>query len=323
MSPIRVVVADDSPLIRQILVDMLRREDDIDVVGYARDGEEALARVAELKPDVLVLDMDMPRLDGLGCLRELGPVPTVVVSMGTPAGIETTLEALSLGASDFVCKPESGSLTTLRGIRDEFVAKVREARYAQPSAHRRPVVRASAAGDRPVLITGSAGAARSLEMVLDGFPAPFAAPVVVSLPLPSAYLGPLAQRLSDLGGLPVVEAHPGDRPEAGVVYLGSGLFFDASGSLELAKATADEFLASCPYSDAVVGLLSGANADGAHGAMALRRRGATVYAESEETALHPTLPQAAMANGAVEASFAVELLGAALGEASVRLRKAA
>lgn len=122
----RVLVVDDSPLVRQIFVDAIRREPDLEVVGYARDGEEALLRVAELNPDVVVLDLEMPRLDGLGCLREMMAArPTRAVMLSHR--LETAHEALELGAVDFVIKPDDGSLATLRGIREELVQKVRQA----------------------------------------------------------------------------------------------------------------------------------------------------------------------------------------------------
>jgi len=321
----RVLVVEDSPLVRQMFVDMLRREEDFEVVGYARDGEEALARAIELTPDVITLDVDMPNLDGLGCLRELTashPTPTVMISMNTPAGIETTLEALSLGATDFVCKPECGSLRTLRGIREELVAKVRHAGHTQTPGPRLPVYREASVAEtgRVVLLTGSTGCIRSLEGVFEGLPKGFAAPVLISVALPPAFIAPLAQRLSDIGTMPVVEARPGDRPEPGTAYIGAGLSLNPAGYLELTDTSADDFLRSAAilYGDlCIAALLSGSGCDGADGAMAIRRAGGAVFAQTEDTCTDPALPESAFANGSVERSIPLESLGNAIAATAI------
>lgn len=325
MKATRVLVVEDSPLVRQMFVDMLRREEDFEVVGYARDGEEALARAIELTPDVITLDVDMPNLDGLGCLRELAanhPVPTVMISMSTPVGIETTIEALSLGATDFVCKPECGSLRTLRGIRDELVTKVRQASHTQTPGPRSPAYRDATAAEtgRVVLLTGSTGCIRSLEGVFDGLPQGFAAPVLISVALPSVFLAPLARRLGDLGAMPVLEARPGDRPEPGTAYLGSGLTLSPAGYIELSDASADDFLRSAAalYGDrCIAALLSGTGSDGADGAMAIRRAGGAVFAEKEDSCTDPGLSESASANGSVERSIPLESLGNALAATAI------
>ncbi len=319
------MVVEDTPLIRQMFVDMLRREEDLEVVGYARDGEEALARALELRPDVITLDIDMPNLDGLGCLRELAashPIPTVMVSLNTPEGIETTLEALALGATDFVCKPECGSIRTLRGIREELVAKVRHAGHTQTPGPRRPVYREAAVAEtsRVVLLTGSTGCIRSLEGVFEGLPEGFAAPVIISVALPTAFLAPLARRLSELNRMPVEVARPGDRPEPGTAYVGAGLTLNPAGYLELSDAGADAFLSSAAalYGDrCITALLSGSGCDGADGAMAIRRAGGAVFAETEESCTDPALSESAFANGSVERSIPLESLGNALAATAI------
>jgi two-component system chemotaxis response regulator CheB len=334
MSPIRVLVVDDSPLVRQIFVDMLRKEPDVEVVGYARDGDEALLRIAELDPDVVTLDYDMPGLDGLGCLRELmatRPVPVVMVSILNPLGIEATLDALSLGAVDVVCKPDSGSITTLRGIRDEFLGKVRQARYAQVRRELPAPDRSTAAEktDRVVLVTGSMGGIRSLNHLFEGLPQGFEAPVLAVQHLPSGLVGPLAGRLDALGAMPVREARPGDRVRPGEALFApygchmtvreNGLLqFDYQPVLNGARPAADRLFESGANAfdeRCVAVVLSGAGFDGADGAMAIRRAGGTVLVESEATATSFDLPSAVIANGAADRAVPIDAMGRAIAEA--------
>lgn len=342
MSPTRVLVVDDSPLVRQILVDMLRKEPDIEVVGYARDGEEALARIAECDPHVVTMDSDMPGLDGLGCVRRLmesRPVPVVMVSILNAGGVESTLDALALGAVDVVCKPESGSISTLRGIREELVAKVRQARYAQV----RPLVPVGrfdvGPSERVLLLTGSMGGTRSLMSLFESFGPGFGASVLAVQHVPGGLVGPLAQRLDGVGAMPVKEARPGDRVVPGVaLFAPSGchmtvrknglLQFDYQPVFNGVRPAADRLFESAAAAfgeRCVAAVLSGGGYDGADGAMAIRRAGGTVLVESEETAASFDLPSAVIANGAADAALPIHAMGQAVAEAlgSSQFRRAA
>lgn len=336
MTPTRVLVVDDSPLIRQILVDMLRKEPDLEVVGYARDGEEALLRIAELNPDVVTLDVEMPRLDGLGCLRELmktRPVPAVMVSTLTSAGTETTLEALAAGAVDFVCKPDNGSISTLRGVREELVAKVRGARGARVHRAFRPTPRpAPAAGktDRIVLVASSTGGPRALAAMLEGIPQGFSAPMLVVQHMPAGFVAPLAKRLNAIGTMAVREAKRGDRMEPGVALVAPGgqhmtvgvngaLKFDDGPSVHGVRPAADRLFASAAEAfgrRCVAVVLSGMGRDGAEGALAVRKAGGAVLAESEETCTIYGMPKVAVEIGAVERSVPIDRMGGAIADAT-------
>ena len=329
MSPVRVLVVDDSPLIRQIFIDMLRREDDIEVVGYARDGEEALLRIAETSPDVVTLDMEMPRLDGLGCLRELmrvRPVPAVMVSTLSPAGAATLLDALALGAVDSVCKPEGGSLSTLRGVREELVAKVRGARGARVQPPLPPGLRPDAVSgdsDRVVLVAASTGGPRSLAALLAGIPQGFAAPMLIAQRLHTGFVDPLAGRLTEIGPLEVRVAKPGDRMAPDLALLAPGgehmtvtgdgvLRFDSGPSADrLFASAAEAFGGRC-----IAVVLSGAGLDGAEGALAVRTAGGEVLVESEETCTVFETPQATLFRVPSARAVPIEALGAALSEAA-------
>ena len=332
MTPVRVLVVDDSPLIRQILVDMLRKEPDIEVVGYARDGEEALLRIAETNPDVVTLDVEMPRLDGLGCLRELmktRPVPAVMVSTLTSAGTATTLEALAIGAVDFVCKPNNGSLTTLRDVREELVEKVRSARGARVHRAFRPIPKAaptSVKTEKVVLVASSTGGPRALSAMLEGLPQGFGAPMLIVQHMPTGFTAPLAKRLNEVGPMAVREARPGDRLEPGVALIapggrhmtvraGGALAFDDGPSIHGVRPAADRLFASAAEAfgrRCLVAVLSGMGRDGADGALAIHEKGGTVLAESEETCTIYGMPKAAVATGAVERSVPIDQMGDAI-----------
>ena len=335
MSATRVLVADDSPLVRQIVIDMIRKEGDLEVVGYARDGEEALLRIAELNPDVVTLDMEMPRLDGLGCLAELmrtRPVPAVMVSTLCDSGAESALDALAAGAVDFVCKPDGGSLSTLRGVRQELVAKVRGAHGARVQRAFRPASRPAAtpgATDRVVLVAGASGGPRGLAALLEGLPPGFAAPMLFVTSLPAGFVAPLARRLDAIGSVGVRVAKPGDRLEPGVALLAPGgehLTVDADGALRFddgpavhgARPSADRLFASAaetlgPRGLAVV--LSGMGCDGAEGALAVRRAGGEALVESEETCAVFGMPRAALEIGATERAVPIDAMGGEIAEA--------
>ena len=324
----RVVVVDDSPLIRQILADMIRREPDLDVVGYARDGEEALLRIAETNPDVVTLDMEMPRLDGLGCLRELmktRPVPAVMISSLESDGIGKTVEALAAGAVDSVGKPDNGSISTLRGIREELVAKVRGARHARVQRAFRCVPRgpsAAAPSDRVIVIACATGGPRALATMLEGISEGFPAPMVAVLPMPLGFVSPLAARLDAIGPIRVREAKAGDCLEPGVLLIASGdgtPTVSASGELRFdgdrGGLPADRLFAStaAAFGARCLGVvLTGAGQDGAEGARAIREAGGTVFAESEETCVIAEMPRAATETGAVSRILPLDEIGAAI-----------
>lgn len=334
MSPIRVLVVDDSPLVRQIVVDILRREPDIQVVGFARNGEEALERVAELKPDVVTLDLDMPRVDGLTCLRRLmseSPVRVVMVSTLTSAGAANTLEALVVGAIDFVCKPNNGSISTLRGVKDELVAKVRQARQARvPERFAAKKAVESGNSDAVVLVAGATGGPRALTTLFEGLPKNFACPMIIVQHLPAPFVPVLAQKLNAIGTVPVREAVEGDRLTPGLALIAPGgrhtvvdeegyLRFEDSPPKHGARPAADRLLETAAVTfgaRCVAAVLSGASQDGAAGTLAIFEAGGTVFAEDEETCTAFDMPKAALDAGSVYRSVPIDFMSQALVAAS-------
>jgi two-component system, chemotaxis family, protein-glutamate methylesterase/glutaminase len=250
---IRVLIVDDSALVRRILTEIFATAPDIEVVGAAADPLIARDKIKELNPDVLTLDVEMPRMDGLTFLRNLmrlRPMPVVMVSSLTERGAETTLKALELGAFDFVAKPKIDIAGTLSGFSEEILGKVRAAARArvQPRIVRDPVVAAprppSVTGaptpklsadavlpqittrtfrttDRLVALGASTGGTEAIREVLERLP-PDAPAIVISQHIPQAFSGPFARRMDSVSRMSVSEASDGTLIVPGHVYIAPG-----------------------------------------------------------------------------------------------------
>jgi two-component system chemotaxis response regulator CheB len=236
-TPIRVLVVDDSAFVRKVVTEMLNRSDAVEVVGFARDGEEALELVERLQPDVITLDLVMPRMNGVEFLRAQNRrrrIPVVVCSIAHESG-EMALEAFEAGAIEFVQKPTALATDRVYEIAAELVAKVRTAAAAvlnpgpAPVAAAGAVIEAEPAFERPrgfgetrsdVVVLGiSTGGPQALRQLIPQLPADFPVPVVMVLHMPVGYTEMYAQRLDALSALAVREAREGDEVRAGSVLL--------------------------------------------------------------------------------------------------------
>ncbi len=241
-SAIRTLVVDDSAFVRKVVREMLARHPDIEVVGVARDGEEALQRVEELQPDVVTCDLLMPRLDGLGFVeRQMRsrPVPILILT-SSPQDAPRVLDALQAGAVDLVRKPTALATEELLTIRDALAAKIREAAGARRANLRHdsasapafvaapPASPAPSVGPRPampaakaeiVLIGISTGGPQALRRLLPLLPANLPVPVAVVLHMPVGYTALYAEKLNELCPLEVIEAHEGAELRAGRIVL--------------------------------------------------------------------------------------------------------
>jgi two-component system chemotaxis response regulator CheB len=334
---ISVLVVDDSAFMRKMITEILAEDPALRVIGQAYDGEDALNKLALLKPDVITLDVEMPRLDGLDALEQImkrRPTPTVMLSSRTQAGAETTLRCLERGAVDFIAKPSGTISLDIRLIAAELVSKVKAAagvrasRLMPRSASLSPAL--SLKGDEPpasratqarerthrpgVLVIGaSTGGPRALQTLVPALPAHLPVPAVIVQHMPSGFTASLARRLDDASPLCVREAIEGDPLRPGVVLVAPGghhLMFDAHGAARLTdeppihgvRPAVDVTVASLAklYGPRVVAvLLTGMGRDGARGLKTVSDGGGHTLAEDETTCVVYGMPKAAAEMGAV------------------------
>ena len=340
---ITVLVVDDSALMRKLIPQMLERDPGISVVGTAMDGAFALDKIAQLKPDVVTVDLDMPRVKGLDLLRNImrtSPVPVVIVSAYSTHGASATFKALALGAFDFVAKPQIGGALGIDAVTTELIAKVKAAAAARPgSAHPLPAFTDSccaavrSAPARPaagvVAIGASTGGPNALQYVLSQLPAEFPAAIVVTQHMPAGFTATFARRLGECTRLEVKEAEPGDTLSAGRVIIARGdrhmkvrrlplggvilLSDDAPvnghrPSVDvLFRSVAESFGASC-----VAVLMTGMGEDGAEGLGAVKAAGGVTIAQDEESSVVFGMPRAAIARGHALRVLSLERIAPAL-----------
>jgi two-component system chemotaxis response regulator CheB len=248
MPKIRVLIVDDSVVIRRLVAEELERDPALEVVGTAADGRIALARMTQLNPDLVVLDVEMPELDGLATLKELRKtyprLPVIMFSALTVRGAEATLDALSLGATDYFTKPTTGGGldASLGVIRDQLIPKIkalcpntvngtaaaRAGFVARPSTGGAPAASTPArtiSGRVDVLAIGtSTGGPNALVEILRPLPADFPVPIVIVQHMPPMFTRLLAERLSAECAIPVQEATTGTILQAGKAWIAPGDF---------------------------------------------------------------------------------------------------
>ncbi len=343
---IRVLVVDDSAFMRKALSKMLESDPEVQVVGTARDGLDALARVAELDPDLVTLDVEMPRMDGLEalrCIMATSPRPVLMVSSLTEEGAETTLRALDEGALDYIPKGIGGNVLDIVHIERILREKVRtlaRRRQAPPAAPQPAAAPARAPARAPaslgparvVAVGASTGGPPALQKFFAGLPAGFSAPVVVVQHMPKAFTGPFARRLSGVGPVQVKEAESGDRLEPGKGFVapgGSQLVVRREGPHLVLRVT--EHPADTLYKPSVdvtfrsfaevVGrstlavILTGMGADGMEGVRALKAQGARAIAQEASSCVVYGMPRAVVEAGLADAVLPMEAIAAAVGGA--------
>lgn len=345
----RVLVVDDSALVREVVVDLLSRDPGIDVVGSAADPYSAWDKIQRLKPDVLTLDVEMPRMDGLTFLEKLmraHPMPVVMVSSLTERGCDTTLRALELGAVSFVTKPRIDVARGTSDLATEIILRVKEAAAAKlhgkPVPHRVADSPDAATAPRPATFSGtykilaigaSTGGTEALRELLCALP-PDAPGIVVVQHMPERFTHAFANRLNSLTRIRVSEAKDGDR-----VLPGHALIAPGSYHMELVRSGADyrvrvfagepvnrhrpsvdvlfDSCARVAAQNAVGVILTGMGDDGARGLTAMRAAGARTIAQDEASCVVFGMPKEAIARGGAEF---VEPLGQ-IAQAALRLAR--
>ncbi len=317
----RVLVVDDSPFIRSAVERMLAPLEGLEVIGMATNGEEAIRMTQELRPDIVILDINMPEVDGLEAIRGImGTVPTPILVLSSEAqpGAETTLTALDLGAVDFVSKSAAGTRMDIYDLaptlREKVLAVAGSRVPAMPAAPEEvapPQPRRSSSALYDLLALGaSTGGPRALASILLGLPADFPAGVVIAQHMPPGFTRTLAERLDRKAAIAVREAEDGEPVRPGVALVGMGgrqLTVERSrdGLIVRVPSEPDQLLhrpsvdllfrsvAAAVGPGAVAAVLTGMGQDGAEGLAAIRESGGRTFAESEESAVIYGMPRAA------------------------------
>ena len=335
---IRVLVVDDSALMRQFISDILKSDLRIEVVGTARDGKDALAQIKTLKPDVVTMDVEMPNMDGIKALEEImktNPLPVVMVSSLTQSGAETTLRALALGCVDFIGKPSGNISLNIRDVGQEIINKVIAAStarvVARPSSgvftaprtlppasdFRRMTPPMNTGRIDIVAIASSTGGPMALSELIPKLPKKFPVPIVITQHMPKEFTPSFAKRLNDTSEIEVVEGFDGLslKPGRAVVAPGGSHLIvkrragvavcglsDAPPVLSVKPAANIMFLSVADEygGNVLCVILTGMGRDGTDGAVALKKKGAYVIAESQKTCVVYGMPKAAFDAGVVD-----------------------
>jgi two-component system chemotaxis response regulator CheB len=337
---IRVLLVDDSAFARKVLREVLSSDPEIEVVGAAHDGLDALEKIERLDPDVVALDLLMPNLDGLGVLQALAgrPRPRCIVVSTSDEQSAIAAEALQAGAVDMVQKPTALATTRLYELSTELVAKVKIAATARSPSQLPPPpspATLSAITIRPsskvqlVVIGASTGGPQALTRLLGALPADLAVPLAVVLHMPVGYTLALSERLNESSAIAVMEAHDGLalRPGAAIIARGGihmrirGSSTSAHVALDMApfdtlhRPAVDVLFRSAAeaYGPHVLGVvLTGMGDDGTEGARAIRGVGGTVITQDEPSSVVYGMPRAVVEAGLSQASVPLEGMATAV-----------
>ncbi|MGB3748485.1 MAG: chemotaxis response regulator protein-glutamate methylesterase [Rhodanobacter sp.] len=335
MTRVRVLVVDDSALVRKLMSTMLACDPEIEVVGTAADPLIARDKIKQLNPDVLTLDVEMPRMDGITFLENLmrlRPMPVVMVSSLTVEGAEVTLRALEMGAVDFFAKPDHDLASRFGECAQEICDKVKHAATTRPRARTTVrkldvaprlsadavLPRAQTAGTRggsPIIAIGaSTGGTEAVRVVLEAMP-PDAPPILVTQHIPAAFSGPFAARMDRCSAMRVCEAQDGQPIQPGHAYIAPGshhllAMWDGAKyvcrlhdgpAVNRHKPSVDVLfrsLAASAGAATLAVLLTGMGDDGARGLLELRQAGAATLVQDENSSVVWGMPGAAWKLGA-------------------------
>jgi len=324
---IRVLVVDDSALMRKLIPAILAREPSIEVVGTAMDGAFALKKIEELQPDVVTLDLEMPRMDGIETLRLImrrAPLPVILFSTHSKEGGYATFKALALGAVDFLAKPKDAAAGRLDEIAGQLIAKIKVAKRA--AGRKLPpavIVEAPARkkGTRPALpprrviaIGISTGGPNALQYVLSQIPADFLSTILIVQHMPEGFTEMFAKRLDECSALEVHEARSGDLLVAGRVLIcpgnrhmmvrrmprGDMVILSDGPPVNGHRPSADVLFHSVAQEFGLLAvgiLMTGMGEDGAEGLGAMKAAGGMTIAQSEDSCVVSGMPRAAILKG--------------------------
>jgi two-component system chemotaxis response regulator CheB len=340
---VRVLVVDDSALMRKLIPLILERDPDIEVVGTAMDGAFALRKIEELHPDVVTLDLEMPRMDGLETLRMImrgAPLPVIVFSTHSKEGAYSTFKALALGAIDFVAKPTDAAAGNLEPVAHQLADKIKVAKRAGgPKAMPKPSLappkpsrkhaRPALPPNRIIAIGISTGGPNALQYFLAQFSADFPGTFVIVQHMPEGFTDMFARRLDECCALEVQEAHSGDLLVAGRALIcpgnrhmmvrrmprGDMVVLSDTPPINGHRPSADVLFHSVAQEFGLTSIgviMTGMGEDGAEGIGAIKSSGGMTIAQSEETCVVSGMPRAATQRGYIHKVVPLDGLAAYL-----------
>ncbi len=337
MNKIKVLVVDDAAVVRKMLTEILQQDAGIEVVGSASDPYHAREKIKQLNPDVLTLDVEMPRMDGvtfLSNLMRLRPMPVVMVSTLTEKGADVTMDALQLGAVDFITKPKLDFRNSIEDYAEELISKVKVAAQARVTALEQAYTRNSQTAIKPIdhisasrhrhfrttdtliAIGASTGGTEAIREVLEEMP-PTAPGIVISQHIPEGFSTSFATRMNGLSRMTVAEANDGVQILPGHAYISPGnrhlsvvrdgakfrCRLDERERVNRHRPSVDVLFHSVAENvgqNAIGVILTGMGKDGAQGLKAMREAGARTLAQDEKTSVVWGMPGAAFELGAAD-----------------------
>ncbi len=325
--PVRVLVVDDSALMRKLIPQMLQRDASIEVIGTAMDGLLGIKKIADLRPDVVTLDLDMPRMDGLEMLRRIVGryhIPVIVVSSHNEAGVYSALKALALGAFDFVAKPDASMTGGLEQIARELSVKIKVAAIsgppkltfnAPPPTHRASKSKPTGTlPTRSIAIGVSTGGPNALHYICSQLPADFAGCLLIVQHMPEGFTGMFARRLDDCSSINIVEARSGDLLAPGRAFIcpgnrhmkvrrvpqGDMIVLVDRAPVNGHRPSVDVLFHSVAKefgNEGAAVLMTGMGDDGADGMRAVHAAGGVTIAQSMDSCVVDSMPRAAIEAG--------------------------
>lgn len=329
---IKVLIVDDSALMRNTISGMISSDPEIQVVGIAKDGLEAIEKVALLKPDIVTMDIEMPRMNGIEALRQImakTPVPVLMVSSLTTDGAKATLDALDIGAVDFIPKNLSDLSINIVKIKEILLDKIKKIGRKNSVKNLRkysskllamPEHNAYMAHNKIsiVAIGTSTGGPKALQVIISSIPKEFPVPILIAQHMPASFTGPFAERLNQLSSITVKEAEDGEPITKGVAYIAPGrghmslqrkkltqttIRITENRSEYIYKPSVDELMLSIVenFSGHVLGvILTGLGNDGEKGMREIKNKGGRTIAESEDTCVVYGMPRAVVEAGVAD-----------------------
>lgn len=333
----KVLVVDDSAFMRKVITDMINTSSELVVIGSAKDGEEALKKIKELSPDLVTLDIEMPRMDGLTALKKIMnemPLPVIMLSSLTKHGAQETLKALDLGAMDFITKPSSLIKVSAPEVKEELISKLVAASKARISVAQHmgshlpkastnakytpyQKVEGKTTFKKLIAIGTSTGGPRALQDVIPLIPQNIDAGIVIVQHMPPGFTKSLADRLNSMSQIGVKEAEDGDVIKAGWAYLAPGdchlKVYKQSGKYVIKLDNGERVTGHRPSVDAmmysiadlnernVIGvIMTGMGSDGADGMKEVKQKSGFIIAQNEESCVVFGMPKSTIKLGVVD-----------------------